>query len=386
MNKMTIFTALILMAFCFSATAQQPQETPTDDDDEKYYMQVLLDSSCEGNAVTVSAEGENVAGAHVSVKDVSTASLVASGDTDGSGQFVFSGCGMKVDVKVTSPDYPSEILTQELIGCGQCGGAQEPGCTQDSDCPATAACSGGECVLVECSCGKVSNHECVEYECCADADCPAQKICLDHVCSDKPAEDDGACSSDSDCLPAQYCDKAAAQNTGSCKDVPDAGCGEVRNHEFVPYGYECGDEAGCPSCQEGYECIAHKCMQNEVTCPAQDVVGASPACDATENGEPCANCDYVVTDPSGKNSTGVTDENGSFTLPLSLPGTYKVALMKDGQAVKIIEVKSMPKAQGGDAGSPTGASSDMMPIIGGVLLLLLIAAGIFFWRGRAAKN
>jgi hypothetical protein len=374
-----------MLVCCFSIGYTPPP--PSDDDDPQYSMTVLVNPSCDGNVVSATAKGDAYPGAHVSVKDVSTANLLATGETDANGQFVFDGCGMKVDVKVTSEDYDSETVTQELLACAQCGGTP-PVCTQDSECAATGACSQGECVSVQCECGKVQNHQCVKYACCQDAQCSSTQSCVNNVCKEKSPEESDGCSSNGDCTQIQYCYKsAAAANTGTCKDVPSGDCGEISNHAFVAYGYECGTETGCPSCQDGYECTNHKCVQGDVTCPAEGVVGATQTCGATENNQPCANCDYVVTDPSGKNSTGTTDQNGSFTLPLGEPGTYKVALLKDGKIVKIIEVRSMPKAGGEDTGKPAAAGGDMMPfILGGVLVLVLVAAAIFFWRGRAAKT
>ncbi|MCI0503769.1 carboxypeptidase-like regulatory domain-containing protein [Candidatus Micrarchaeota archaeon] len=383
MKLMTIFAVLLVLGFCFSGTFT-PQPQPSEDDDPQYSMQVAISPSCDGNAVSVMAKGENLSGAHVSVKDVSNANLVAWGDTGADGTFVFNACGMKVDVKVTSEDYDSQVLTQQLVDCGQCG-APEPECTESGQCAAAAACVDGACEPIPCECGKVENHQCVRYACCSDSQCLSTQSCVDHSCVEKPPAEEG-CSQDGDCTQTQYCAIPATHNTGSCEDVVDEGCGQILNHTFAAYGYECGTEKGCPSCQAGYECRNHKCVQNNVACPASGVVGASPACDASENGQPCANCDYVVTDPSGQNSTGRTDQNGTFTFPLNLPGTYRVALLKDGQAVKIIEVKSMPKAQGEETEKPTGASSDMTPIIVGVLLLLLLAGAILFWKSRAAKK
>ena len=318
---------------------------PPDDNDPADSMTVLVNSTCAGNAVSVTGNGGNVSGAHVSVKEVPSATLVATGDTGADGQFMFEGCGKKVDVKVTSPDFAAETATLELIGCGQC--VPQPGCLNDTQCPAEQACMQGECAAVECQCGTIENHTCVEFACCDDSACPLTQACTGH----------------------------------SCQDVG-GGCGIVANHTFI--AYECGTE-GCPLCQEGYECIGNKCILSDVACPSSGVVGTTESCNATENGLPCANCDYVITDPAGKNSSGLTDANGSFSLPLSKQGKYLVALLKDGRAVRIIEINSMPRASG-DTGSPTAASTDMMPIMFGILLLLLLAVAIFIWRSRAAKK
>jgi len=341
MRLMPLFLVLILAGLCFSFNYYPP-----DDNDPSDSMTVSVISTCDGNTVSVTGNDGNISGAHVSVKEVPSANPVATGDTDAGGLFVFEGCGKKVDVKVTNPDFFSETVTLELIGCGQC--VPQPACLDDTQCPAEQACAQGECAAVVCQCGAVENHTCVEYECCDDSACPLTQACADN----------------------------------SCQDVPSGGCGIVANHTFI--AYECGTE-GCPLCQEGYECIGNKCILSEVACPSSGVVGTTGVCNATENGLPCANCDYVITDPAGRNATGLTDGNGSFSLPLSQQGKYLVALLKDGRAVRIIEITSMPRASG-DTGTPTAASTDLMPVMFGILLLLLLAAAIYIWRGRAAKK
>ncbi|MEW6035368.1 MAG: right-handed parallel beta-helix repeat-containing protein, partial [Candidatus Micrarchaeota archaeon] len=69
-----------------SAAPQPPTQPPGDEDNQQPGLSVGFQPSCDGNVVTVDPpEG------HVSVKDVQTADLIASGDTDG-GEFEFQGC------------------------------------------------------------------------------------------------------------------------------------------------------------------------------------------------------------------------------------------------------------------------------------------------------
>ena len=352
-----------------------------DNDETDQTLDVSVDSSCNGTIVTVESDGDGESNAHVSVKDVATGELIASGNTDSDGEFTFDGCGMKVDVKATKSGFPSETETTNLVDCGEC---ETPECTDNTQCPDNEQCVNEECGPVPCECGQVKDHQCVEYACCSDSDCASTENCVNHICQKKETHE---CTSDAQCADSKYCDKPAGAAGGSCKDVQAGACGEVSNHTFVAFGYECGTEEGCPSCAQGYSCVEHKCVKNDVTCPSTGIVGASADCAATENEQPCADCDIVITDPTGKNSTGKTDGNGNFQLPLTIQGTYNVSLLdKDGNVVKIIQVKAFPQAQPTEPEKPTAAGPDFLSFAWIIGLLLVFVLLIIYWRGRAGKK
>jgi hypothetical protein len=163
-----------------------------------------------------------------------------------------------------------------------------------------------------------------------------------------------------------------------------SGCGYAEGHRLIQY--ECGPEAGCPACSGSFTCVDHKCVQNEISCPTTGIVGDEKTCAATENGQACANCDFEVTDPAGRKSGGRTDEEGNFNLPLNLEGTYRVALLRDGQVIKTIEVRAFPQAKPEEAEKPTTTGSDAFPLLWLVVLVLLIIGAIIYWRSRGQKK
>ncbi|MCD6549643.1 hypothetical protein J7K41_02970, partial [Candidatus Micrarchaeota archaeon] len=55
-------------------------------------------------------------------------------------------------------------------------------CCSDVDCSPTEACIDHECVPLTCSCGYISNHTCISYDCCSDVDCSPAEACIDHEC------------------------------------------------------------------------------------------------------------------------------------------------------------------------------------------------------------
>lgn len=351
-----------------------------EDDDEPRQLDVTFTSSCDGNVVTVSGGGND---AHVFVKEGTE--IIAAGDTEDD-VFTFDGCDMAdLYIKVTKSGYArKEITGKDTVSCSSCGSqGGTPECTVDDECLSTQRCLSGECVSVPCECGTVQNHQCVEYECCSDLKCGANELCENHVCNPQVPQ----CTVDDDCSALKYCDIPAGAAGGSCKDVTGGDCGKIENHAFVSYGYECGTEQGCPSCAPGVACIDHKCVQAAVNCPSTGTVGDKKACEAKENGVPCANCDYVITDPSGKESSGKTDEAGNFDLPLTMKGTYSIALLKDGAVVKIIEVQAFPKAQAEETKPPT-VGLDLGALVLVLFLFLIVLIGlIIYWRSsRSARK
>lgn len=58
------------------------------------------------------------------------------------------------------------------------------GCSSDNDCSEDQICSNGECIPIVCECGKIVNHQCIEYECCSNLDCEEGYTCNPekHIC------------------------------------------------------------------------------------------------------------------------------------------------------------------------------------------------------------
>jgi len=299
------------------------------------------------------------------------------------GQVPCGSSDVEVIVNPRDSRYKLETIYIDFNCPADCQPVQEPQCRADSDCPATQQCTDGQCVPVQCGCGMVQNHQCVAYDCCSDSQCAANELCENHACNPKPAE----CTADAQCAAAKYCDIPAGTAGGSCKDVTIGDCGKVENHAFVPYGYECGTEPGCPSCPQDSVCVDHKCVQAELSCPSTGTVGDSKPCEATENGVPCANCDYMVTDPTGKESSGKTDEDGNFDLPLTIKGTYTIALLKDGVVLKLIQVQAFPEAAPEEPVKPTSPGLDLGVMVALLFVLLLLAVGlVLYWRSRGSKK
>jgi len=253
-----------------------------------------------------------------------------------------------------------------------------PMCTSDQDCPAPQACVDFVCAPVLCACGQIINHTCSQYECCSDAECGAGEVCKDHACVAT-----FECARDADCPSSKYCDIAAGQSGGSCKDVSGA-CGQIIGHRFAPYNYECGSESGCSGCAEGFACMDHKCVQFGIACPTTGIVSDKVICALIEKGQPCAGCDYVVTDPSGNRSRGKTDEDGNLGLLLALEGAYKVSIISGGQTVKEVLVQAIPKSPAQEPQNPTPLldSTGMFWI----LAILLFLIGLVYWRRRKKKG
>jgi len=259
-----------------------------------------------------------------------------------------------------------------------------PECTSDDQCAVNELCAGGKCERFPCECGEYLDHGCAEFACCSDTDCAEGEFCFAHACQkEKPQYE---CTADSMCAGSEYCKIPAGSEGGTCEPVGANPCGEIRDHAFVPYGYECGSEEGCPSCPEGEACLKHACVQADVSCPSTGIVGDSKTCEAKEEGEICPACDYEVTSPDGRKSYGKTDDNGNFQLPLGMKGTYLVALLKDGQPVRTIKVQAFPQAEPAEPEKPTAGGLDAGPLLFVAVLLIAILAGLVYWRSRGTKR
>lgn len=379
-SKIFVLMALVLLLVVPLSMAQYGYGSD-EDKKAKPHLSVELASGCDGNVVTVTSGEDAVNNAKVTVMDMANGPIF-SGNTGADGKISFTGCGLYVKVYASKNGYLSDSMSDNLIACGLCG-QQTPGCTSDSQCSATQRCSGGNCVTVPCECGAVSNHQCAPYACCSDSQCGANQVCENHACKPKPEEKPPQyeCTSDSGCADAKRCEIAAGAAGGTCVDV--TGCGTVANHVLTPY--ECGDGPDCQACAAGKRCIDHTCIAVDLRGPETGFVGDDAPLTASEGGQPCADCDIVVTDPAGKKSTGRTDGNGGFTLPLNMQGTYTITLLKGGQPVKQITLQALPKATPQEEGKPSTAldGGSLLLLFGG--LLVVIALGIIYWRGRGGK-
>jgi hypothetical protein len=161
------------------------------------------------------------------------------------------------------------------------------------------------------------------------------------------------------------------------------GCGEVKNHALNPY--QCGTAPGCPSCGVGQSCMDHECVSHTLAGPQSGFVGTDAVINASEGVGPCISCDLMITDPLGKRFTGKTGPDGGFALPLSMNGTYRIALVRDGNTLKAIEVNAIPRSSGIEPQKPTAIIPEgSLPclVLGALALLVLL---IIYWRGRRKK-
>lgn len=149
---------------------------------------------------------------------------------------------------------------------------------------------------------------------------------------------------------------------------------------------ECGSEAYCGACSSGYTCVDYTCEKNEVS-GEDGFVGDSKKVKVRIGDEPCPLCDIQVTAPDGKTFTGKTDENGEFTLPLSIEGVYKVALVdENGDVSAEATVNSMAKPTPSEEEKPTEEKPG--EDYGWMFLVFLLAAAVLFiiYKARGHKS
>jgi len=327
---------------------------------------------CNTLNVTVSFDGSPADGATIEIR--SGASMVASRTTGPDGSAAFALGNGTYDIVA----YYSGLQASGSFSSMSC-----MGCAADPDCAANERCMDGQCTVIECPGGKITAHQCQIQN-------QSQNQSQNSSCS-PPA----CCTASSQCADNQVC-QAVSSGTipgrGSCKPVSGQ-CGRAVNHTFVPYGYKCGSEAGCPACPSGIQCINHECVQFNITCSSSNAVGNTKTCNVTRNGLACRNCAYKVVSPDGTASTGKTDGSGSFSLLLTIKGNYSISLLENNSMVKNIRVDAVTTPAGGEQGTnvkPPGGQQDatggsgLLLTIG--LLIVLIAAAAIYWVRRPGKK
>lgn len=351
------------------------------------YMIISEAQVCPGNWINISVVTSNkrsaVAGATLTIYQ--GGNVVSSGATgsDGSVALVIPSAGYYT-VKATSADYSDG---SGGFGYQLCAAAAAPQCQTDSDCPDSQKCQNGQCVQLSCPKGETaSSHQCQMAGCQSDSDCPTGQMCQNHACVNKPpvCTAPSCCTSNDQCADYQYCMASngvpgTMSAPGTCMNVTGQ-CGYPSNHAFISYNYSCGSEAGCPQCSDGYSCISHQCVQADLTCPSTGVQQGSVSCTATTNGQTCTGCQYTVTAPNGTTMSGKTDDTGNFGIRLNNAGTYNVALVLNGSAIKqiTITVSSKPAAPAPSVQSQS-AGSDFGSLLWILVPAVIIIAAAFYW-------
>jgi hypothetical protein len=343
------------------------EEPPPGEEEE---LDVSIVPVCGGFVVSVEKDGEPLEDAFVEVYDLTHGQDLSPLYTNGSGEAFYQTCD--IDAEVHAAKGGVEGSEAGFAACGFC-----PECAIDDDCPDNEYCLNQQCVPVDCPDGEVVDHAC--YECTDDSDCTEGQSCVDHICEQlyecdlndpaDPADDNDDCDDD------EYCDVPSGQPGGSCKDVS-CECGLVAGHACTEY--QCCVDSDC---EQGEKCINHGCVSGDLEGPDSGFIGDNSTLNATQSGGVCAFCDLLITDPSGKNTTGKTDANGNFALPLTLEGDYTVTLLKDGVPIKTIVVKALAVTKPPEEKLPT-----IFDVLAQNLIWLLILAGILavllYWQRR----
>jgi uncharacterized repeat protein (TIGR01451 family) len=253
-------------------------------------------------------------------------------------------------------------------------------CISDDDCLDLEMCSDGSCEPVTGECGYAEDHEWIEYECCADAECPEGFSCSDHECIETvepPPVDEDECSDDSDCPATEYC------SGGDCIPVPEGTCGYIEDHEWVDYEC-CSDE----DCEEGYVCEENECVRPEdFRIDTDDVgfIGEDHVVIVYRDGEPFAGGRVRIETPDGQVFDREADEDGIVVLPLEAEGSYELTLLLDDVIVDQADVSSRIIDGDGRDGGLFALLDDIANVAPFILLILGIVILLFLLYRRRKK-
>lgn len=333
----------------------QPEETPS-----QPQLALSVNSSCGGNTVTVTSDGQLVSGARVSIDDAVTFIV---NETDSGGQVSFGGCGKNVTIRATASGYSAAEAGTALVDCSLCAPP------------------------IPCDCGfiRVSDGQCIHYPCCADSQCGRNETCVSHSCEGGGGGQPlciapSCCRTDADCGRTERCDIPAGAETGRC--VPVTGCGIVDNHSLVEQ-WACGDGPSCPPCPGGYVCLVHQCIRGTVSAPTNIYVGSNTTIHAEINDRACASCEIEITDPAGRKFVVTTDAGGDAVLPLEREGIYNATLVRNRMPLSSVAIRSLRP--------PAVVPVVPVTLIQGqdlclLALLVLLALFILYLRWRAKKG
>jgi hypothetical protein len=268
--------------------------------------------------------------------------------------------------------YDYEELSIHYTTCPQ--QAVPPECNASSNCPPSEFCDSGKCKQVLCECGKVANHVCAPYECCANKDCTGGLVCQNNTCVQKTG-----CSSNADCPDASYC------SAGSCLPVAQGACGYVAGHAW--HDYACCSDSGCAA---GSHCANNACVQNAYVLRNETafVVGQNATVLLLVNGRPLANTLVKAVSPSGRVFSGYTDANGEFRFVPDAAGQYSMEALGTGQTVL---VTASAAAAAGAATLPAVHGAAVCVQLFGIcwywwLLLAIIVAGYIIYTRMSPKG
>lgn len=310
-----------------SVQPSTPDESSESSDDP---LSVSLTSTCDINTITVTSKGDDIIGAQVKVDG----DVVGTTDSNGEVEFDFD-CDSSIIIRASKSGYVSKTLTASTVACSECEEEPSPELEPEPE----------------------PEPQCVAPSCCV---------------------------TDSQCSDIEYCsNRDTGAQSGSC--IPVIGCGVISNH-IVSEPYECSNQSGC-ACPEGFICRDHICVSRDLNGTKEAFVGFHGNFHATEGNQSCAFCDIVVTDPTGKVITGKTDANGDFTLPLTIKGTYKLALMdENGEVAAEASILSLLKPEVPDETKPTAEDTDDFSWLFLLILLVAVVLFIVYKRRKDAKK
>ncbi|MEM4330346.1 MAG: hypothetical protein QXY64_04280, partial [Candidatus Bilamarchaeaceae archaeon] len=251
------------------------------------------------------------------------------------------------------------------------------GCKSNQECSEKEYCyienekMNGVCKLIECSCGEIVDHKCIQYQCCSDADCIESNFYCDvkeHICKEKKE-----CIDNTQCSESMYCDLT----TNKCKLIEKGKCGYIANHSWKDY--ECCEDSDC----KGEYKIVGK--EKEFIGNIYKFTLVGPYC---ENHichlGPLAKRDVLLESSSGERKILHTSENGEGQFVVEKE-EYKISyIINNGPIKSTLTIKSLAKEKE-ETSLPTTQEklkqSNYLDIIIGIIIVSgILAISFILWN------
>ncbi len=205
-NTLTLSDVDLMGIFGIFETNVTPQSSGGNSG-SKSDLEIGLDKFCDNSIITVTSGSKKIVGANLFVNG-----NLLNSKTDSNGQVsVAFACGQTITIKASKVGYNTQSENFDTVSCSLC----KAQCTQNSDCNPNQQCSNSMCKDISCSCGKINNHQCTVYECCSDSQCGTNQMCSSNICVDKKeCSMDKDCSNSQSCVSGK-----CTEVIGSCGKV-----------------------------------------------------------------------------------------------------------------------------------------------------------------------
>ncbi len=197
----------------------------------------------------------------------------------------------------------------EIITCGECQYISnhtcvDHECCSDDDCSADEKCTNHQCISVTCSqCQYLSNRQCMDYTCCLDEDCDDNNATTIDTCNN-PQTLNASCSyvMPDECTTSFECDDNNVSTLDICSGTPKT-CSNTLitectgGDDYCPLNCTYEDDEDCDECVIDSDCDDNDDSTEDTCSGTPKECSNDEITDCTDGDSYCpSGCAYVDDD------------------------------------------------------------------------------------------